>query len=188
VVELLTRAVDRQGFPFAVARVETEVADGKTGEVEFGIPPGTNEIRAVRTSRCSVCSSSVHSPEKTMEFIEEDFERTAQEYGEIPIVAVLNQVLSSVTATPPSPSGVFVNLPDSMGGGRILDARQMRLIVQDLEINYLFPSIEENPKLRGTVASLPESAARISLQINEHNKRIYNFREIIKAMEKAKLQ
>ncbi|GEM_PF-6107215 len=188
VVELLTRAADRQGFPFAVARTEAEVTVGKTAEVEFGIPPGTNEIKVVRASRCSVCSSSAHSPEKAMEFIEHDFKRTVQEYGETPIVAVLNEVLSNLSGPPPSQSSVFVNLPDSMGGGRTLDARQMRLIIQDLEINYLFPSIDENPGLRGAAASVPETAARISSQINEHNKSIYNLREIVKVMEKAKLQ
>jgi len=187
VVELLTRAVNRS-FPFAVARIEAQVAAGKTEEIEFGTPAGTDELMVARASRCSTCSFSAHPPDKTMEFIQNDFNRTVQEYGEIPIVAVLNQVQLNLSVTPPSQSSVFANLPDSMGGGRALDARQVSLIIEGLETNYRFPSIDGNSSLRSAAPPILQVAALISLQINEHNKRIDNFRQIVKALEQAKRQ
>lgn len=187
VVELLTRAVNHS-FPFAVARIEVQVAAGKTEEIEFDIPAGTDEMRVARASRCGICVFSAHSPEKTVEFIQDDFNRAVQKYEESPIVPVLNQVLLNLSVTPPSQPSMFANLPDSMGGGRELNARQMSLIIEDLETDYRFPSIDGNSSLRSAAPPIPQIAAQLALQITEHNKRIDNFRQIVKALEQAKRQ
>jgi hypothetical protein len=140
----------------------------------------------VRISRCGVCRSTAHSPEKTMELFERDFQRTVQEYEKSPIVPVLNNMLAQLSVTPPRQPSVFVDLPDSLGDDRTLDARQMRLIIQDLEINYIFPSIHGSPIVRRAAASDPEAASRLAAQIDAHNRRIVDLRQIVEVMEHPK--
>jgi hypothetical protein len=192
VVELLTRAVNKS-FPFAVARIEAQISAGKTKEIWFGISADTEEVPALALAfgrcyncRCGNCSWVNHPPEETLEYIQNEFNKAVQQYEEDPIVAVLNQVLLNLSVTPSSQRRVFANLPDSMSGGRELDARQVSLIIEDLKMKYEFPSIYENSSLRSAASPIPQLAAHIALKIGEHNTRIVNFRQIVKALEQAK--
>jgi len=181
VVELVTRAVNVKGFPFGVARLETQVAAGRIEEMEFGIPVGTDETRIVP----AIGRPYGLTPDKQLEYLQNDFNRTVLEYEKLPIVAVLNQIQLNLSLTPPIRAKVFANLPDSMGGGRELDVRQLSVIIGDLESDYKFRSIDD-ARLLSAPAPIPQLQAYLATKIGEYNTRISSFRQIIKALEQVK--
>lgn len=184
VVELMTRAAMKP-FPFALQRIEVQLAGGGTQHVELGIPPGTDERWIVQASRCGTCYISIHSPAETLEFIHADLNRTVDAFDKSAIVPVLDETMLNLSVTPSRNPTVSAALPLSMGGGRELDARQIGLILTALENNYAFSTIK-NQALLNAEPPMPQLAAALSLRISEHNARIASFQKIITALEQAK--
>jgi hypothetical protein len=185
VVELMTRSANKP-FPFAIARMETDIAAGATQTIELGIPPGTDEAYIVQASRCSTCSISIHPPAQTLEFIHGDLNRTVAALDANPIVAALDEMLANLSVTPGRTPTVSATLPLAMGGGRELDARQVSLILTALQNSYGFPDIDQNAKLQSAEPPTPQLAAALSLRIKQHNARIDKFQKIVAALEQAK--
>ena len=181
-VELLTRAIAKEGFPFVMTTIKADVVAGKTATLEFGVPPSTSESPgAPRATRAYVDESK----QKIMGFVEDDLNDADKRYDEDPIVAPLNRVLLNLSVTPPSQPGVYASLPDSMRGGRELDARQIGSIVDRLESEYSF---DDQGALQRASAANPQLADLIAEQIASHNKRVSRFREIVKALDEVKRQ
>jgi hypothetical protein len=184
VVELMTRAAMKP-FPFALQRIEAQLASGGTQHVELGIPAGTDETWSAQASRCSACFISIHPPAETLEFIHADLNRTVDAFDKSAIVPVLDETMLNLSVTPGRKPTVSAALPLSMGGGRELDARQIELILTALENNYGFGTIK-NKALLNAEPPTPQLAAALSLRISEHNARIASFQKIITALEHAK--
>lgn len=184
VVELMTRAAMKP-FPFALQRIEVQLASGGTQHVELGIPPGTDERSIIQASRCSTCYISIHPPAQTLEFIHADLNRTVDAFDNNPIVPALDETVLNLSVTPGRNPTVSAALPLSMGGGRELDARQIALILTALENDYAFDTIN-NKALLNAAPPTPQLAAALSLRISKHNARIANFQKIMIALEQAK--
>ena len=115
-----------------------------------------------------------------------EFEATVKAYNGDAVSTALNQVLQSLLQTPPGKPRIYVNLPESVGGGREFDIQQINLIIDELDAEYKFAPIEANSPLYTAPAPTPDLAKTLSLQIDKHNKQIDNLRQISRALEQAK--
>ncbi len=180
-VELITRCVDSTGLPFVITELKTQVNAGETSTLTFGIPPKTNEILIPQLSPLTYYNSFTKKLDLTS--IVNDFERTTKNFDADPIVDPLIKVLQNMSTTPPSQPGVYMSLPESLGGGREFDLRQLNIIIDCLESRHAFYD-------QGALAKASDADSQLATlvtgQIEQHNKRFKTFRDIVKVLEKFK--
>lgn len=176
-VELLTRNVDSEGIPFSIAQIKVDVKAGQTTTIEFGVPTGTRE-----TTRLAI-RANYASNGLDLKAVIADFDGTTKALEADPIMPPLMKTLTSMSTSPPSQPGVYVGFPDSLGGGREFELKQLNLIIDQLAGRYSFD--DRGALNKGTSAE----ASIISLlrtQIDQHNKRFQTFRDVVKVLEKFK--
>lgn len=179
-VELMTRAIQEK-LPFAFATVQQTIEAGKTATIEFGFPKFTNE--SLLAYAASAAFSGTHR--EVLDSVLSRLTEIRKRYGEDPVVAPLEKVLNNLAYSPPSRPTTYVDFPESMGGGREMDSRQINYIVDRLARDYKF--YDDGAVARASDAN-PAFANLLTQEIDDYNKQVESCREIAKLLDAVKRQ
>lgn len=181
VVELVTLRSGKQ--PFSISRSTVSVEQGKEIRVEL---PAT---AAPGRSRTALERATVHrfaAPQEELDSHQRAFDDIVKQYEASPVAVAMAEVLAKLSLMPPNSSTTYVNLPDSLGGGRELDARQVQFIVDQLVATYSFRSIADDTHLRNAAPPIPQEAEALEARIAEHNHGIEALRRIVTLLQQAR--
>jgi hypothetical protein len=190
VVEVLAKAGRREWtgshvFPFLVkdSRYTVQVDPGGTATVKAVPPPGWGVSAAIGASAAETTLSDA----RAIAVRENDrFEGNAKAYYADPVVKVLVNTMIAFSSSPPFRPTVYVDLPETAGGPRELDAAQIDLIV-DAAVEHFHYHLEADRiaalkrEARGFDSFFDELAGRVE----EFNKGIESLRTISEKLRRA---
>jgi hypothetical protein len=190
VVEVLAKARQREWtgsrvFPFLVkdSRYTVQVEPGGTTTVRAVPPPGWGVPEAIGAAAAEMAPADA----RAIALRENDhFEANAKAYYADPVVKALVNTMIAFSSSPPFRPTVYVDLPETAGGPRELDATQIDLIV-DAAVEQFHYHLEADQvaalkrEAKGFDAFFDELAGRVE----EFNKGIENLRTISEKLRRA---
>ena len=177
-VELMTRAIQKE-LPFAFATVQQTIEVGKTATLEFGSPKFTNESMFAFAATAAFTGTDHQVLEQVLARLTD----VSKRYEQDPVVAPLEKVLNNLSYAPPSRPRTYVDFPESLGGGREIDSRQIGYIVDRLVRDYKF---DDDDAVKRSADANPPFANLLTQQMADYNKRVEMFREIAKQLDAVK--
>ncbi len=181
-VELMTRNVNRKEFPFAVASATVHLTAGKSQTLLLGVPKSTKEIPDYPIPFRLMESYDLYTKSKRLELLGGDVVKGIEGFENSSIVSALQDVRVHMAAGPPSRPVIKVEFPDSFGGSRELDPKQLTLIIDELARDYQFL---RRPELETAADANPRQADNIKQAADSLDNLFTSLREIITITEKV---